>query len=90
MKEAHRWAAINETLLRTQLRYVYTHRRAAAQIGQRARKHIIRHYSRDPVADLVLQRLALAQQAIIARERSTASIKAGKGVSTNTTTTSLS
>ncbi|MSU41414.1 MAG: tetratricopeptide repeat protein [Pedosphaera sp.] len=53
----HHWAEPFEEHLRQLLRQVFSKPHEARALGQRARKHVCRHYSQSVVAELILARL---------------------------------
>ena len=55
--KGHRWANPSQIHLRTLMRHVFTHPEEARIKGQAARKHMVRHYNREAVADRVIHRL---------------------------------
>ncbi len=65
----HRWANPSETHLRHILRHILQHPDEARAKGRAARAHMIAHYSRERVADLVVERLAQIEQRLATAQR---------------------
>eukprot|EP00041_Stephanoeca_diplocostata_P037284 m.1402026 g.1402026 ORF g.1402026 m.1402026 type:complete len:549 (+) comp25009_c0_seq26:146-1792(+) len=67
----HQWATVSVLDLRRIMRYVSREQNKdqVRDIGKRARKRIVRLFSRDAVRDLVLQRLKAIQRTIAARHQ---------------------
>jgi glycosyltransferase involved in cell wall biosynthesis/tetratricopeptide (TPR) repeat protein len=53
----HRWAMASETHLRKLMRHVQQHPEEARQRGAKAREHVLRHFSLQPVAARLQERL---------------------------------
>lgn len=53
----HRWANPSESHLRQLMRHVQQHPDEARARGRAARAHMVRHYNRETVADLIVKRL---------------------------------
>jgi glycosyltransferase involved in cell wall biosynthesis/2-polyprenyl-3-methyl-5-hydroxy-6-metoxy-1,4-benzoquinol methylase len=58
----HRWANPSETQLREAMRQLKSDPAEANALGQRARAHIVRNFSREAVADKVIARLAAIER----------------------------
>jgi hypothetical protein len=56
--QGHRWANPSEADLRKALRRVQQQPEEARQKGAKAREHVLRHYSRQPVTGRMIARLA--------------------------------
>ena len=59
-----RWAKVNVEDVQKIMRYVVTHRHVAKRTGQQARSHILRHFSRDAIAQRVRDRLWAIQSSL--------------------------
>ncbi|HTD64964.1 MAG TPA: glycosyltransferase [Candidatus Limnocylindria bacterium] len=57
-----RWANPSESHLRTLMRRVQQHPAEAREKGSRARAHMLKHFSRGPIADQVVRRLQAIEQ----------------------------
>jgi len=60
------WAQPSVTHLRQLMRHVVTNRAEAAQVGQRARAHIVANFSEERVSQLVLDRLVEVKRKLLA------------------------
>ena len=58
----HRWAEPFTEHLRQQMRRVYDNPREGRKIGQAARTHVLKHYSREAVSEIVRERLLAVQE----------------------------
>jgi len=65
----HRWALASEKHLRERMRHVQQHPDEARERGRRGREHVLRHFSLQPVAQVVLQRLKAIEQKLSAPAR---------------------
>eukprot|EP00035_Acanthoeca_spectabilis_P004329 m.102193 g.102193 ORF g.102193 m.102193 type:complete len:114 (+) comp12533_c0_seq3:1706-2047(+) len=72
---SHHWASVSIPSLRKALRYVWRpDRRAVVKtIGKRARQRVTKYFSREAVAEKVMQRLRAVQEAL-----SSESLRPGK------------
>jgi glycosyltransferase involved in cell wall biosynthesis/tetratricopeptide (TPR) repeat protein len=79
----HRWANPSESHLRHTMRHILQHPDEARAKGKAARAHMVANYSRDRVADLVVQRLAVIEQKLSTANlpscRSVAAVAIGSG-----------